>query len=235
MPELFNKALLLGKLKRKLGLFYLKLPIEDKDLLTIIDEDTIPTYSIYFPQELRVDITEADKVPGSKNTFFIDEKHIGDGVNIVDIELIYGTYDPVTTGMFYPLNPTDVINLQMSLDLTSAIGEPIAYNYIPPNKIEVLGGKALLGSFSADLLLTHNKKLTSIRPSQIDSFTKLALLDIKAFLYENLKHFDQIETTFGTINLRIDNWSNAENEKEELLNVWDEKYLANRKRTIYTF
>jgi hypothetical protein len=235
MPEFFNKALLLGKTKRKLGIFYFKLPIEDKDLLTIVDEDTIPTYSIYFPQEVKATITESDRVPGKQNTFYIDEKHIGTEVNIVDIELISGTYDPMSTAMFRPMSPFDAMNMQMHLDLTSAVADPIAYKFYPPNEIEIIGGRVMLGTFYANLLVTHNKLLTSIRPSQVDSFTKLAILDTKIFLYQNLKHFDQMETTFGTINLKIDDWANAETEREELISQWNDKYLANRSRNIYVF
>ncbi len=235
MPEPFNKSLLLGKIKRKLGIFLLKLPIDDKDLLTIIDEDTIPTYSIYFPQELKIKITEDDRVPGLINTFFIDERHIGSGVNLIDIELIHGSYNPVSTAMFRPRSVADIISLQTHLDITSALGDPVAYKYYPPNKIEIVGGRNAMGMFYADVLLTHNKKLTSIRPSQIDSFSKLATIDIKSFLYQNLKHFDQIETSFGAINLKIDEWANADNERDDLLNVWNDKYLANRARNIYVF
>lgn len=235
MPDLFNKATLLGKIKRKLGIFYFKLPVTDKDLSDVIDEETIPTYSIFFPQEIKATITESDRIPGSNNTFYIDERHIGSNVNIVDIEMIHGTYNPMSTAMFRPRGIQDVMNLQMHLDLTSAIGDPVAYKYLPPNKIEILGGRVMLGTFYADLLVTHNKKLTSIRPSQIDSFTKLALLDLKSFLYQNLKHFDQMETSFGTINLKIDDWANAESEKDELISLWKEKYLADRSRSIYVF
>lgn len=231
----FNKSLLLGKIKRRLGLYFLKLPIDEKDLLDIIDEDTIPAYSIYFPQELKIKITEEDRVPNTVNTFFIDERHVGSGVNIIDIELIHGSYNPVSTAMFRPRDVADIMNLQMHLDLTSAISDPVAYKYYPPNKIEILGGRNAMGMFYADVLLTHNTSLTSIRPSQVPTFTKLALLDVKSFLYNNLKYFDQIETSFGSINLRIDEWSNADSEREDLLSQWNDKYLSNRTRNIYVF
>lgn len=236
MPEAFNKAKLLGKIKRKLGLFYIKLPVSDDDLLGVIDEDTIPTYSIYFPQEIRVKISNEDKVPGTTNTYFIDERHIGSDINIVDIIAISNMCNPLHSSAFRPMSVQDVASLQMQLDHSSILYDPVVYKYIPPNKIEVSGVyNSSLGTFYVDVLATHNKRLTSIRPTQIDSFTKLALLDSKEFLYQNLKHFDQIETTFGQINLKIEEWSNASSEKEELLSQWNEKYLANRSRNIFVF
>ena len=37
-----------------------------------------------------------------------------------------------------------------------------------------------------------------------------------------MKRIQDLETGVGSINLRIDNWENAANEKRDLLRDWDE-------------
>ena len=51
-----------------------------------------------------------------------------------------------------------------------------------------------------------------------DSFYELVKLDIKTFLYNN------IQTSFATLNLMIDDWSCAEQERRDLVEIWTDEY-----------
>jgi hypothetical protein len=51
---------------------------------------------------------------------------------------------------------------------------------------------------------------------------QLAVLDIEEYLYNKMKRITDLDTGVGTINLRIDNWESAAQEKRDLLREWDE-------------
>ena len=50
---------------------------------------------------------------------------------------------------------------------------------------------------------------------------QLAVLDLEEYLYNQLKRKDQLDVGVGTINLKIDEWANARDEKKQLLETWD--------------
>ena len=70
----------------------------------------------------------------------------------------------------------------------------------------------------------HYKSLQSIRPTAEESFFTLAVLDVKENLYGLVKHYQNIQTAYGNVELKIDDWQNAESERKELLNQWDDSY-----------
>ena len=63
----------------------------------------------------------------------------------------------------------------------------------------------------------HYNNLSTIGTGQEESFFQLAKLDIKTFLYNNLKHFDKIDTVYGSIDLHIEDWANAENDRMDMM------------------
>ena len=48
-----------------------------------------------------------------------------------------------------------------------------------------------------------------------------------------MKHYTELQSAYGTINLRIDDWSNAESERTELLNTWEDTYHLDGPQMIY--
>ena len=44
------------------------------------------------------------------------------------------------------------------------------------------------------------------------------------YLYNALKYYSTIQTAYGTLDLKIDNWENAESERNDLLSQWDDNY-----------
>ena len=65
----------------------------------------------------------------------------------------------------------------------------------------------------------------SINPTSEESFYKLAVLDVKGALYPTIKHYTGLETSLGRIELQIEDWQNAAQDRKDLLNEWDENYL----------
>ena len=56
IPRGMSPNLLLKKAKRRLGVSTFKLPFDDEELIDILYEDTLPTFSKFFPKYLTLPI-----------------------------------------------------------------------------------------------------------------------------------------------------------------------------------
>ena len=70
----------------------------------------------------------------------------------------------------------------------------------------------------------NDKSLASIPETAREAFMELALLDVKMNLYPTMKQYSTISTSLGNIDLKIDDWGNAESERKDLINRYDDTY-----------
>ena len=100
----------------------------------------------------------------------------------------------------------------------------ITFKYEHPRKVYIYDS-LIASKLRLTLACEHDKSCQSITPTSAESFYKLAQLDIKAGLYQTMKHYDGIETSYGRIELKIDDWQNARQERDDMLKEWDESFL----------
>lgn len=66
----------------------------------------------------------------------------------------------------------------------------------------------------------HDPSLETIPVSCRESFMELATLDVKRTLYGALKNMNNVGSAFKEIQLRIDDWSGAEEARKSLIDKW---------------
>lgn len=232
-----NPSRLLKRLKRELGITFFTLPFEnpDEEFMEIIKDTTIPVYSQFYPfvEDVIIDLDNVDMVYNTyeEGLFIIPPSIIQDRelYYVVDVQPFNTTF----TGNYYPasslINNTpsiyeDMMLGQASADLLSGIAPVFTWQFMEPNKLKVFN----LSSWSTQLKLTigveHYANLSSIKKGQSESFYKLAKLDIKMFLFNNLRMLDKMETALGTIDLHIEDWANAESERDALIEKMTEQH-----------
>lgn len=248
---------LLNNCKRLLGISTFKLPITDDELLDILYQDTLPTFSRYFPRYIKLkmnlrDCEKADNVVNSQRNnniissgtttgsaaYHLDISMYGQDLVILDIEDIKNI-DARLNGYgnpyFYTDNAYDLLlNSFAQANLEAMVCVPPIYFYQEPNILVI----EEFGSLTEDMvsitfLLMHAYDLSTIKMTYKDKLKKLFLLDLKINLYEILKHSDNIDTPFGQINLKIDDWANAQDKREELENEWEQHFLSHRRKTVF--
>jgi hypothetical protein len=218
----------------KLGLVNIITPIEDMDgtIVQILQDITIPVFSIYQPyketihlnmQNLelieRLDISEKYSLPDFKTRkllYVFDvryESSMAAGLGF------WGGGIPLSAGstveaMLLKNACANVMNLMIP---------KITFNFTPPREIELFHAY-YSSALEFDFGFEHDKTLASIPETARESFLELALLDVKENLYPTLKNYSEIQTAIGTINLKIDDWANAEDQRKELINRWDDSY-----------
>lgn len=66
----------------------------------------------------------------------------------------------------------------------------------------------------------HDLTGETIEESLVESFMKLATLDVERTLYNNLKNMNNVGSAFKEIQLKIDDWSGAQQQRDELVQQW---------------
>lgn len=108
---------------------------------------------------------------------------------------------------------------QLAGQFTSAF----RHYFYPPNILLILSSYVSDSlSLTCTFCLKNDENLISIEDTAYEGVKKLFLLDLKKSIYNEYGLFANIETPYGNIELKIDDWSSAESERNELY----ESYLA---------
>lgn len=237
-----NMTTLLTRIKRKLGLLALATPFENinETIMDIIYDTTLPVFSKYEPvrKEFQLDLNNLKK---TRETGEFAEYLLPDyGSRILYIEELrpditrcsgYGYY-----AVGYPSIDMSAMQSLMisnaSAQLMSATLPAITFEFEDPNLLRVYNCYITTGVILR-IAFQHDKTLSTIPVSQEESFFKLALLDVKDGLYPTMKYYNDLQTAHGNISLKIDDWQNAEAERNDLLERWEDTYHLDGKVIYY--
>lgn len=243
-------SVLLDKIERRLGLITLTphLPKEfGKDAwANVIETDTLVTFSRYFPNQIPFIVNketcvkrkEADK----KTYYYIKDEYLK-GMKLLGVRDIdwqdtsadnisvgqtagYGYYTPMWGG--YEDTLITMTQYQMMSDLTSMYNNQIFVEFYYPNKLWI--GRA--GNIDTDLdsfvilLLVQHTNLQSISPTKMEIFEALAQADIARFLYNNLKYYDQLETVYVQIDLKLSELQDEANKRSDIIDEIKNSYVS---------
>ena len=233
----FDKAHLLKRLKMDLGIYSITLPVSDTELYQdVIVDTTIPEFSIYCPYEYEMlaDLNElriSDRYRSDDSNLISNEYQIPDifpnqrilGVNNIKP---YIEFNGMTmTSNYETIDSYQTLATGQTLaNLSSAMIPPQTFKFFPPNTFKIYNQVLYNNKVYIDLIYTHSPELFTIPESARSSFYKLALLDAKIYLWNQLRYYTTIQTAYGQMELKIDSWEGAESERNDLLKEWDENY-----------
>ena len=237
-----NMSDLITDLKMDTGLAFISLPLEnfDERIKELIQKRTLKTFNQYFPQRVseRVDLSQLYCIDDNyaHSMYELPQIRGRDVIGVEDVRLDTkssngGLWDPVAD--FHIGTYADMMMAQASADLVSLITPPFTFHFEHPNVLHLYNIGTVGHRLILEVLLAHPGNLSTIADTMQESFYELALLDFKRFCYNALKYFNEINTANGTINLRIDEWSNAESDRKDLLRDWDTKFHLDRKQVYY--
>lgn len=237
-------TLLLNRIERQLGLSVLPLPdgLKKDDWAAIISEDTLPTWSQYFPYK----ITEIIYPEWEKDGWLFIDKNLPEGTRILGIQDVAweayrsrsdGSYDAYGIMRYavdymsreYALD--DVFMTQAGTDLISIFSAGLScyIEYLPPNKcklVSVNGNRiSRFNPFPLNIFIEH-VSLATISPTMMESFTKLAKCDVATAIYQVLKYYDNMDTTFSTLSLQLDTLQEWANKRDDVIRELDEAHLT---------
>lgn len=240
---MLNPSKIISSIKMDLGVIGIALPFDNIDevIMEVIKIKTLPTFStyspFYVPLEIKTDeLTLIDRKAGSSIYELPDEFGDREIMFVRDIEqrdhdTNYNTTNSSSSNYGYYMGDMcaygyqDLMLAQAELNLVGAATKGPSFKFYPPNKIEIFNESAgISGRYKLEVALEHSENLSTVPKTSRESFLKLATLDVKKFMYDNLKHYDNLETAYAQINLKIDDWQSAEQDRAALLEKWDSVY-----------
>lgn len=228
---MINVSKVLTSIKMDLGLYALSLPFGDTDevIMDVIREKTLPTFNELLPY--------VQKITLDTRTLTCERRSYEETIfQLPDIfgerEILYvRNVSADTSGSYYSggtygsmSSVQGLMLAQINADVMSLMEPPFTFKFTRPNKLHLFNMDSLYGKIDVEVGVEHAPNLTTIPKSAYTSFLELATLDVKKFLYNQLKHYTDIQTAHGTINLKIDDWSNAESDRKDLVSRWNETY-----------
>lgn len=234
-------TLLLNKIERRLGVSVLDLPetVGKPSWHTVIEEDTIPTFSRYFPYSIPVIVDNNCE----KDGFFFIDRLLPEGCKILGVKDIdwesyrldprfdryginFSTYDFISRD--YAID--DVAFTQVAADYLSLFNLGIYIEFLPPNKIKLVSVNGSPVSryrpFPIRVFIEHPTNLMTISPTMMESFERLAQADVATFVYQQLKFYDNTDTVYANLDLKLDTLQEWYNKREDIVKELDEAHVS---------
>ena len=237
-------SILLDKIERRLGTSILNLPeqLAKEKWATIIEQDTIPTFSRYLPNAIKVLVNT--KETDDDGYSWVDD-NLPDSIKVLGIRDIDwsafgvingGSRTPAGFGIYDMFSSTygidEIMLLQARADVSSLYNTTIYPEFKYPNKVrfKTAAGTAAI-NFQYDtvpltLLIEHSLDLSTIAPTKMELFENLATADVAVFLYEQLKYFDNLETVFANVDIKIDSLKERADRRDEIVNELKDGYVS---------
>lgn len=235
---------LLDKIERRLGTSIINLPpqLSKENWAKIIEQDTIPTFSRYLPNAIKVLVDT--KTTDAEGYSWIDTT-LPDSIKVLGIRDIDwgafaaingGSRTPAGFGIYdmwssqYGLN--EMMLLQARADISSFYNTGIYPEFKYPNKVKfktAAGTAAINFQYDAvplTVLIEHSLDLSTIAPTKMEIFENLATADVASFLYESLKYFDNLETVFANVDIKIDSLKDRADKRDEYVNELKDGYVS---------
>ena len=231
---LYNFSEFLTQIKEDIGIKDVPLPVDDIALTKRFITSALREFSVRYPRLEEITITQdmaVDLSSRSMNgsvTYIIPEKYYR-GSQILTVLSINSTGYGAADNFYNPtlfLGSADMIlesvsDIKMAANLASMMGHAPTFRFDPPNKLTIYNGWTG-NAYRVEVGMLHDPSLSTIPPGAITHLRQLAVLDMEEYLYNKMKRIQDLDTGIGTINLRIDNWESAAQEKRDLLRDWDE-------------
>lgn len=233
---------LLDKIERRLGLMVIKLPdkLAKDSWASIIEDDTLETYSRYFPYQhvtlmdetickngyyfVDRDLPEGTKILGIKDIDWSEYSGIagtsyGSAINFSSVALSAGDYGFEDIGM-----------AQLRADYVSLFNVGIYPEFLAPNKVRLVSVNnypiSAFIKFPLAIFIKHPTNLSTISPTSMEIFERLAMADVATMLYNNLKYYDGSETVFSNLDLKLDLLNEWANKREDIVKELDEAHVS---------
>lgn len=240
-------SILLDKIERRLGCRNINLPKEfSKDTWAkVIEQDTLPTFSRYFPHKMELLLDEYHLSKKEPATYLIDESDIPGDVEIIGVGDVswknlynnpraasaqygmYGAYDGYSLTSFEDFSLT-----QLAADSCSLFNSGIYVEFEPPNKVRLRGAinqdlGSSLRKFPIEVFIKHPSNLQTIHPTKMETFERLAKDDVAVFLHGELKMYDNLPILFGgEVELHLETIEEAMNDRENVIDKLEEGYIG---------
>lgn len=237
-----------------LGLDVLGLENRFRELVDLINDKTIVTFSNYIPclYTTTIDLGDKDSYVREEYGRIGREYHVHDAtmdkfnlkiMDLLDVEFASGmSLDPENeyyySSVMVSRQNIDLISMLMGAESTYT--RTLIDNAIPYKRYEEYRGNGVVflqnypleGKVELKFRVQY-PNIVSIPEGYREVFIQLALYDVKIKLYNELKYIEDVVTPAGNLNLKISDWESAERDRTEYLRELRTKSFPDRLRDDY--
>lgn len=233
-----NMSKVVSSIKMQLGLYAITLPFKDDTgktipaenvILDVLKTTTIPIYSTFVPwvRECEIPVRRLKVINERQHVYQLPASLIQTPIlYVLEVDMpirnTRGTYGDIAPAYGINRSVQGVVTSQAYMMVAGQMRAEPTFEYMGDNKVK------LYGFPKTDLVFKvaceHEPNGETIPDTCFDSFLSLAKLDVKMFLYNTLKLYDGIPTAFGQIQLKIDDYSSAEADREVLLDKFRDTF-----------
>lgn len=236
---MLNPSKIIANIKMDLGIVGIHLPYDNIDdlIMEIIKIKTLPVFNEVQPNlvPLHINLNSLTLVETKATSRIYELPDVfGDReiMMITDMEPSYDEYSSssynnnmyVYNGSMCWCGYQEMILAQANANLLSASTKGTTFNFISPNKVEIWSEYGFGDAYRLEIALEHAENLSTIPKTCFSSFVQLATLDVKKYLYDNLKHYNDLQTAYGQLSLKLEDWAGCEDERKQLLEKWAQTY-----------
>jgi hypothetical protein len=238
-----DKAHLLKVIKQNSGVYSIRLPLTDEEIYNDIFYDvTVGTFSTYYPREfvlpadlskLRVktatestssDISDIYELPNLFPLTLGNEIH-----SIAKIVPFNDMRYEATTHAYETIESFQALALAQGIaNLSSMMEPPMFFQYLGGRRFRLTNCNYYKDRVIITVEIGYNRELFDIPKAMRMAFAALAELDFRRTFYANLSYWNEIQNATGGYRLRVEDWQNAEDQRNELLNSWTETFHEER-------
>lgn len=101
--------------------------------------------------------------------------------------------------------------------LVGEISRNFRFYFYPPNILMLTN---YIGPLNAAFCVKNDENLLSLDDMTYEGVKKLFLLDLKKSIYNQFGNYTEIDTPYGTLDLKIQDWASAEQERNEVYDTY---------------
>lgn len=220
------------KIIRRLGLSSLNLEKYYPLIKETLMEDTLSVFSEFFPYPymMKVDLSEMESElahDGSRIYYLRDEFLEKNNLEIISVMAVDGASSMMDyNAPLQRFNVDEMILEAAASNIRSGLNISLrSFEFMPPNRLKLRGYN---GTENLRISVKIPYPNFGAVPQSVGlNMEKLAIYDIQIVLYNELKHYENLETADGNIDLKISDWSDAESRRDDLIELFRNKAFPN--------
>ena len=251
-----NISEVITDIKLTLGLNTIALPYNKstEQVLSEILQTSIRTFSRFKPYikegfEHRENLRSPDEMSERMGIFFLPEKLTTTHVQYADAYVASDKYtqaeatmNAFTTvspfvgfGAYYPQDIMNATQTGAAINKYAGItGAAPTSKWLGFNKVQLFNFPKN-GVVQFIVKCDHDPSGETIPDSCVESFMRLATLDVQRTLYNTLKNMNNVGGAFKEVQLKIDDWSGAEAARNELIDHWTQTFHLDELQELVQF
>ena len=187
---------------------------QDEDILSCLDQETLPTLSIYLPwlYDFKVD-TVADRIGGREGVYQIRTN----GERLLAVNRVREGVGAFGAFPYDPLLFGDVLDRQLVADRQSASELSLTWDFRAPNILELFPKGLQYSEVWVECKCVHPTHLRTVPPTAREILRELFLADLALDVLSVRQYFQNIQSVFGELSLNLDRLQQQADKRSEII------------------